>query len=67
MTNNNLPYIVKKAPYKITVEQDKIYSIHSSGYNKKQPFSMALTEKKPHHIIPLNIRLQKIRQCILWL
>jgi CDGSH-type Zn-finger protein len=38
MTNNNLPHIAKKAPYKTTVEKDKIYSICSCGYSKKQPF-----------------------------
>ena len=38
MTNNNLPYIAKKAPYKIAVEKDKIYFICSCGYSKKQPF-----------------------------
>lgn len=36
--NNDLPYVAKKTPYKISVEKGKTYFICSCGYSKKQPF-----------------------------
>jgi CDGSH-type Zn-finger protein len=61
---NNAPYIAKKAPYKITVEKEKIYFICSCGYSKKQPFYDGSHQKESPSRRSIKYQATEIRKYI---